>query len=110
MSKWVNTEKFEEFREERVEDKQQESTPRFGRKWPNPKMGDQTNPAEYHVRLSPDPDGEFYKKYHYHMFKSGEQWNFIICPKTYGMDEYCPWCAITQLLYQFPLSFYTSHH
>lgn len=100
MSKWVNTDKFNEFREERAEDNTQPSAPRFGRKWPNPKMGDQNKPAEYHLRLLPDKDGEFYKKFHYHMFKSGESWNFILCPKSYGMDKYCPWCAVTQLLYQ----------
>lgn len=100
MSKWVNASKFEEFREERAEDNSQPTAPRFGRKWPNPKMGDQSKPAEYHLRLVPDKDGEFYKKFHYHMFKSGESWNFILCPKTYGMDKYCPWCAATQLLYQ----------
>jgi len=101
MSKWVNTEKFQSFREERIEDNQPESNNvAFARKWPNPKMGDQNKPNEYHIRLLTDPNGEFYKKFHYHMFKSGEQWSFIMCPKTYGQNNYCPWCAITQLLYQ----------
>jgi hypothetical protein len=100
MSKWVNTEKFDEFREERAEDKTPESNQTFARKWRNPAMGTQAKPNEYQVRMLPDPEGNFYKKYFYHMFKSGESWSFIMCPKTNGMDEYCPWCAITQLLYQ----------
>ena len=100
MSKWVNTEKFNKFRDERESDKSQDKSPRFGRKWPNPKMGDYNKPNEYHVRMIPDPEGEFYKKYFYHMFQSGEQWNYIMCPKTYDMNHYCPWCAISQLLYQ----------
>jgi hypothetical protein len=100
MSKWVNTEKFDDFREERENDKQKENPITFARKYPNPKMGDQNRPHEYHLRLLPDPDGNFYKKYFYHMFQSGESWHYIVCPKTHGMDNYCPWCAITQLLYQ----------
>lgn len=100
MSKWVSAEKFDEFREERQEDKSKEDNNIFARKWKNPTMGTMAKPNEYQVRMLPDPDGNFYKKYHYHMFKSGESWNFIMCPKTHGMDVYCPWCAITQLLYQ----------
>ena len=100
MSKWVNTEKFEEFREERQEDKSKENDSVFARKWRNPVMGTLAKPNEYQVRMIPDPDGNFYKKYFYHMFKSGEKWCFVMCPKTNGMECYCPWCAITQLLFQ----------
>jgi len=47
-----------------------------------------------------DLKGNFYKKIYYHMFQSGETWNFIMCPKTKDFECYCPWCALTQLLYQ----------
>ncbi len=100
MSKWVNTEKFEEFREERENDNSTEKQVSFARKWKNPQMGTINKPNEYHLRMLPDTDGNFYKKMMYHMFQSGESWYFIMCPKTHGMDNYCPWCAVTQLLYQ----------
>jgi hypothetical protein len=101
MSKWVNTEKFEEFKNERQNDtSDQKNNVTFARKYPNPKMGSLNSPKEYHVRLVPDTKGSFYKKIYYHMFQSGESWNFIMCPKTEDFECYCPWCALTQTLYQ----------
>lgn len=102
MSKWINTEKFEQFKEERENDQSapSDSNVSYARKWPNPKMGSQNKPKEYHTRLIPDLKGNFYKKFYYHMFQSGENWNFIMCPKTHDMDAFCPWCALTQILYQ----------
>ncbi len=99
-SKWVNTEKFDEFRSERESDNSKPENNTFARKWRNPQMGTLQKPNEYFLRMLPDSDGNFYKKMMYHMFQSGESWSFIMCPKTHGMDNYCPWCAITQLLYQ----------
>lgn len=101
MSKWVNTEKFEQFKDERsndVSDKKKD-TP-FARKYPNPVMGTNSTPKEYHLRLIPDMSGNFYKRIHYHMFQSGETWHFITCPKSLDFDNYCPWCQLTQILYQ----------
>ena len=100
MSKWLNKEKFEKFKNERMNDNEKPDNITFARRWKNPKMGTQSKPKEYVVRLLPDPDGEFYKKFKYHMFQSGEQWYYIMCPKTHNQDEYCPWCQITQILYQ----------
>lgn len=101
MSKWINTDKFEQFKEERSNDNtESKSDVTFARKWPNPVMGSQGKPKEYHIRLLPDVKGNFYKKIHYHMFQSGESWNFIMCPKTENFDNYCPWCQLTQILYQ----------
>lgn len=100
MSKWVNSEKFEEFRTDRENDNSKQENNTFARKWRNPQMGTLQKANEYFLRMLPDTDGNFYKKMFYHMFLSGESWNFIMCPKTHGMDNYCPWCAITQLLYQ----------
>ena len=101
MSKWVNKEKFEDFKKEREQDKSDDKGGvDYARLYPNPKMGTLNNPKEYHVRLTPDPNGDFYKKYHYHMFQSGESWVFIMCPKTYDMNAYCPWCHANQILYK----------
>jgi len=101
MSKWVNTDKFEEFKNERQNDtSDQKNDVTYARKYPNPKMGSNANPKEYHVRLTPDIKGDFYKKMYYHMFQAGESWHFIMCPKTEDFECYCPWCALTQLLYQ----------
>ena len=101
MSKWVNTDKFEQFKEERSNDtSDKKSDVSFARKYKNPVMGTNSKPKEYHLRLVPDMKGNFYKKIHYHMFQSGETWYFIVCPKTENFDNYCPWCQLTQLLYQ----------
>jgi hypothetical protein len=102
MSKWVNTEKFEQFQKERANDSTENTGGNtvFARKWPNPVMGTQAKPKEYHTRLIPDLKGNFYKKFHYHMFQTGENWNFIMCPKTLDFETYCPWCHLTQVLYQ----------
>lgn len=100
MSKWIKQEKFEEFRGERESDNSTEKTVTYARRWKSPAMGSQQKPNEYHIRLLPDTDGNFYKKYFQHVFQSGESWNYIVCPKTHGMDNYCPWCAASQLLYQ----------
>lgn len=101
MSKWVNTEKFEQFKEERANDNtEKKSDVTFARKYPSPKMGTQSKPKEYHMRLIPDMKGNFYKKIFFHMFQSGENWNFIMCPKTEDLEHYCPWCQLTQILYQ----------
>lgn len=101
MSKWVNTEKFEQFKTERSNDTSDQNTSvAYARKWPNPKMGTNANPKEYHVRLTPDLEGNFYKKMYYHMFQSGESWNFIMCPKTHDFEAFCPWCALTQIFYK----------
>jgi hypothetical protein len=101
MSKWIDTKKFEDFKKEREEDKsEKKDNITFARRYPNPKMGTHDKPKEYHLRLLTDPNRDFYKKYHYHMFESGDQWVFIMCPKTKDMDAYCPWCHATQLLYK----------
>jgi len=101
MSKWVNKEKFEDFKKQREqEESQSKNDVDYARLYPNPKMGSQGKPKEYHLRLLTDPNGDFYKKCMYHMFKSGDNWVFIMCPKTHDMDEYCPWCHATQILYK----------
>lgn len=101
MSKWVNTKKFEDFAGEKAQEKEETKDygSTFAKKF-RPDRGTEANPKEYELRLVPDPKDEFYKKYFYHMFQSGENWHYFLCPKTNGLDHYCPWCAISQLLWK----------
>ena len=101
MSKWLDNSKFDEFKKDRKDDKEASTgNTDFALKWKNPKMGEYNKPREYIIRLLPDLKGNFYKKFYYHMFQSGDNWIFIMCPKTHGLDEYCPWCQANKLLYQ----------
>lgn len=102
MSKWINKEAFEKFQSQKKQeaDNQQFSdTKRSDIVWQTPEKGTEQTPKVYEGRFIPDADGEFYKKFYYHMFKSGEKWAFIICPKTDNFDNYCPWCSVTSKLY-----------
>lgn len=101
MSKWLDKKKFKEWDEQKsTEQDNTNENQSFYKKWMNPKMGGQGKPKEYEFRLLPDLDGSGYKGYFYHMFQVGETWKFFSCPKTHGLDKYCPWCQITQLLYK----------
>jgi hypothetical protein len=100
MAKWVKGDLFNKFAETKQEE--QEKQP-LSRKsdivWESPKKGTSKVPAVYEVRLLPDPDDEFYKKYHYHMFKSGDKWIFILCEKSFGFTNFCPWCSYASHLW-----------
>lgn len=101
-NKWINKDLFGKFQDQKKEEKNQPSS--YGQRrsdlvWDTPDKGTQTQAKEYQGRFLPDPNGEFYKHYYYHMFRAGEKWLFIICPKTDGFDNYCPWCQITSKLY-----------
>jgi len=100
MSKWLDKSKFNEWEEKKVNEKEKEPINSFYPKLTNPPMGPNGKPREYEFRLLPDLDGTGYKTYFYHMFKVGESWEFFACPKTHGLDEYCPWCAISGILYK----------
>lgn len=101
MSKWVNTEKFEQFaKQKQQEEEKQGNGGGFYSKWPNPAMGTQDKPQIYKIRLIPDKNGDFYKKYFYHFFKSGDKANYFKCPKTEDLNNYCPWCQVAKILYQ----------
>ncbi|MFW6122496.1 MAG: hypothetical protein ACOC80_16570 [Petrotogales bacterium] len=55
----------------------------------------------YQVRLLPDPNDIFYKTYFYHFFTDTQQKSqFVFCPKTWGMDKYCPFCAASMRLHK----------
>lgn len=102
MSKWINKDLFGEFQEKKKQEKeapQGSSVRRMDMVWKNPEKGTESTPKIYVVRFIPDKKGNFYKKFFYHMFKSGEKWAFFLCSKTHDFDNFCPFCSATQKLY-----------
>lgn len=103
MSKWIKKELFSKFQEEKkneAETQQQSGLRRSDLVWETPQKGTSERPKVYEGRFLPDKNGNFYKKYSYHMFQSGEKWAFILCPKTHAFENYCPVCSVTSKLYQ----------
>jgi hypothetical protein len=103
LSKWINKELFGEFQKQKKEEADAPSQSGLRRSnlvWETPQKGTSEKPKVYEGRFLPDPKGNFYKKYSYHMFQSGEKWVFIFCPKTKGFENYCPVCSVTSKLYQ----------
>jgi len=104
MSKWIKKSLFSDFQQEKKEEadapQQQFGLRRSELVWETPQKGSSEKPKIYEGRFLPDKNGGFYKKYSYHMFQSGEKWAFVLCPKTQGMDRYCPLCSATSKLYQ----------
>lgn len=105
MSKWIKgkQELFEKFKEQKK--KEVESQPAGPRRsditWKTPEKGTIEKPKNYQGRLLMDPNDEFYKSYGYHMYKKTDgKWAFALCPKTYGMENYCPVCAAVTRLYK----------
>ncbi len=101
-NKWINNDLFGKFQDQKKEEKTKTSN--YGNRrsdlvWDTPAKGTETQAKEYQGRFLPDPTGEFYKLYYYHMFPSQEKWMFVLCPKTHGFEHYCPWCSITAKLY-----------
>ena len=101
MSKWINKDLFSKFQDQKKEEKEapKSSARRSDLVWPTPDKGTDIDPIVYKLRFLSDQKGQFYKMYYYHMYKSGEKWVFVICPKTEGFDNYCPFCSITNKLY-----------
>jgi hypothetical protein len=107
MSKWLDKSKFNAFAKQKVEEaekKESDKNKNFANKWRNPVMGTVDKAKEYQARLLPDK-GEtgngYYEEYHYHGFYKDEQtFQFILCPKTFGEDKFCPWCYVNRLLYK----------
>jgi hypothetical protein len=102
MSKWIKKDLFNDFQNEK---KKEIDRPAGGQRrsevvWQTPEKGTVDRPRIYTGRFLADKKGNFYKKYHYHMFQSGEKWVFILCPKTYNFDNFCALCSVTKNLYQ----------
>lgn len=102
MSKWLKKDAYEMFANNKSKEKESagDDTNSFYKKWKNPVMGTVEKAKEYILRLLPDTKSNFYKKYFYHGFTSGEKFQYVLCEKTFGMDNYCPWCEATKILYQ----------
>jgi hypothetical protein len=101
MSKWIKKDLFESFQKEKIEEKDT-STGGFIRSnllWETPDKGTLEQAKIYEGRFVPDPNGEFYKRYYYHFWQSGESWVFILCPKTDDFKNYCPFCSAVSKLY-----------
>ena len=103
MSKWINKDLFDKFQEVKKDEKEnQKNTSGMRRSefvWETPEKGTFDSAKTYEGRFIPDKSGNFYQKYYYHMFKSGEKWTFILCNKTHNFDNYCPFCSVTSKLY-----------
>lgn len=106
MSKWVNKTLFADFADQKKNEADQSDNfiKRSDLVWQTPEKGTDVKPKIYKGRFLPNPDGStksdgFYVKYYYHMFKSGDKWFFTLCNKTYGMEEYCPFCSCSSKLY-----------
>ena len=101
MGKWLDESDFESFRKnlnEREEEKQ-ESGP-FIRKWDVKNLkGTLERPNVYELRFLPEKSKTFYTRIFYHMIQSNEKWNYMLCEKTFGAEEYCPLCAASNKLY-----------
>ncbi len=103
MSKWIDKELFKEFAQAKTKEAEQEKQKGGGQRmsmiWPTPQRGSSDKAKVYEGRFLPDKNGNFYKKFFYHMFMSGEQWQFILCPKTHNFENWCGWCSVTQKLF-----------
>lgn len=101
MSKWIDKSLFNKFVDERQNDVSDNTGVKRDLKmiWPTPEKGTEAKPKIYEGRFLPDQEGSFYKKYYYHMHKSGENWKYSLCPKTYGMDNFCLYCNLAAKLY-----------
>jgi len=105
MSKWVNKEAFDKF--QGIKKEEQENQPPEGSGlrrsdfvWKTPEKGTADKPKIYEGRFLQDSNGVPYKRYYYHMFRSGDKWIFLICPKTDEFTKYCPWCSVVSQLYR----------
>jgi hypothetical protein len=101
MSKWINDDLFGQFQDQKKEEKER---PKGGVRrsdfvWQTPEKGTETVAKVYSGRFLPDPNGNFYKQYYYHMYRSGDKWQFVICPKTDNFENFCPFCTVTSKLY-----------
>jgi hypothetical protein len=102
MSKWIDGDLFNKFQETKKSEADDPGTGGVRRSdfvWQTPERGTTDKPKNYEGRFLPDKKMNFYKKYFYHMFQSGEKWMFSLCPKTFDFNNYCPLCSVTSKLY-----------
>lgn len=101
MSKWIDKSLFENFVNEKESEKEKNTSGvrRMEKVWPTPEAGTEDKPKVYEGRFLPDVKGKFTKQYFYHMFKMGDKWQFVLCPKTHDFENYCPFCSAVNKLY-----------
>lgn len=104
-SKWLKGKEklFNDFKEQKKQESEHNTAGprRQDIVWKTPEKGTQEKPRNYVGRFLPDNNGNFYKSFLYHMFKNAKgSWTFALCPKTHGMNEYCPLCAASMKLYK----------
>jgi hypothetical protein len=100
MSKWIDKDLFNKFQTQKlIEKEESKSNRRAELLWATPEKGTTENPKIYEGRFLPDKKGNFYKRYYYHMWRSGENWIFALCPKSFNYKDYCPICSSTVKLY-----------
>jgi hypothetical protein len=101
MSKWINKELFSKYTEEKEKETTEKSSTmrRSEFVWQSPQAGTSEKAKVYEGRFLPDKNGRFTKKYFYHMWKSGDKWNFYLCPKTHDIGTFCPVCSVVSSLY-----------
>lgn len=101
-SKWIKKDLFESFQKEKIEEKDNQNSGGFIRSnlvWDTPEKGSTETAKVYEGRFLPDPNQDFYKRYFYHFWKSGETWKFVFCPKTHDYKAFCPICSAVSKLY-----------
>lgn len=101
MSKWINKDLFDGFQKEKIEEKDTSSSGfrRSDLLWDTPEKGSVDSPKVYEGRFLQHPKNKPYLKYFYHFWQSGENWVFVLCPKTEDFKNYCPFCSAVSKLY-----------
>jgi hypothetical protein len=101
MSKWLKKELFSSFKEELIADQERKSKTGNDdfRRW-KLQAGTVDKPMVYEGRFLPDKDGSpRYKKFYYHMFQRGDQWQYLLCDKTFNFENFCPYCSGSKILW-----------
>ena len=101
-SKWINRDLFNDYATSKAEEATTQTNNALRRSefvWQSPQAGTADKPKVYEGRFLPDQKGKFTRRYMYHMWKSGDKWIFYLCPKTDGMDKFCPVCSVVNSLY-----------
>jgi len=94
---WITDEMFNSW----MKDREKEQTKFYEESWQPKERGTTTVPKVYEGRFLPDLNGTMYKKYFYHMYQNDAgEWIYVICPKTYDFQDFCPLCYVTTKLYQ----------
>ena len=96
MVDWITDDAFSSW----LKDKEKEKTRTYEDSWGPKERGTTTSAKVYEGRFLGDPNGCMYKKYFYHMYQNDAgEWVFILCPKTYDFQDFCPLCYSTTKLW-----------